>query len=559
MDYAGIAFFVYNRPYHTKQSIAALLKNECVSLSDLIIFSDGPKNEKNDVDVKKVRKFIHSIDKGFKSVSIVERDRNYGLANNMIDGINYVVNKYGKVIVVEDDTILHPGFILYMNTALNVYKKDEIVGGITGYLDPIQVNTSAIFFQRYPSCWGWATWKRSWDKFDINLRHSVLKIIENNEMHEFSFNGADLIVDQIENNLENDLFTYQIRWYASAFIHGMVFLHPSQSLIQNIGFDGTGDNCPNDNSLVNSNILNDEDKIPVTHIPLAESITIRKAYERYYNDALLEKSKIRKVLKLIKMNFLKFTKNRLSDIKRILKKYLYFAFRIMPETVLIILLTYYVKGKKLAMIYHSFGIDSYYYCIEKESFQKHIAVLRKLNAKFCSLDDYNKHSHDNDFKVLITFDDGFKSCIDSLDYLTINKIPSVLFLTTSFLDSQTQSYLSWSEIDKIAKNPIIEIGSHSINHMPMTALNLYDVENELNFSKKQIEEKLKLKINAFAYPYGDYNNEIQMISRKYYDYAFLSNDWNSFINNEKHSLSRLCLNKTHQSIKNFLAQILVFI
>jgi hypothetical protein len=65
MDYAGIAFFVYNRPYHTKQSIAALLKNECVSLSDLIIFSDGPKNEKNDVDVKKVRKFIHSIDKGF--------------------------------------------------------------------------------------------------------------------------------------------------------------------------------------------------------------------------------------------------------------------------------------------------------------------------------------------------------------------------------------------------------------------------------------------------------------------------------------------------------------
>ena len=107
MTYAPIALFTYNRADKTQRVVESLLQNAEAKFSDLFIFSDGPKTPEKKAGVEENRKYIHTIS-GFKSISIIEREKNWGLANSLIAGITEVINKYGRVIVVEDDLILSP-------------------------------------------------------------------------------------------------------------------------------------------------------------------------------------------------------------------------------------------------------------------------------------------------------------------------------------------------------------------------------------------------------------------------------------------------------------------
>ena len=111
MSYAPIALFTYSRADHTRSAVESLLRNAEAGESDLYIFSDGPKTVEKAAAVAENRRYIHTIT-GFKSINIVEREKNWGLANSLIAGITDVINKYGKVIVMEDDLIISPYFLL---------------------------------------------------------------------------------------------------------------------------------------------------------------------------------------------------------------------------------------------------------------------------------------------------------------------------------------------------------------------------------------------------------------------------------------------------------------
>ena len=101
---APIVLFVYNRLEHTLKTVSALLKNELNEKSDLIIYADGPKHESDIQKVNEVKNYINSIE-GFRHVKIIQRQKNYGLARNIVEGVTEVVNQYGKVIVLEDDCL----------------------------------------------------------------------------------------------------------------------------------------------------------------------------------------------------------------------------------------------------------------------------------------------------------------------------------------------------------------------------------------------------------------------------------------------------------------------
>ena len=169
MTYAPIALFTYNRADKTQRVVESLLKNAEAKFSDLFIFSDGPKTPEKKAGVEENRKYIHTIS-GFNSVHIIEREKNWGLANSLIAGITEVINKYGKVIVVEDDLILSPYFLQFMNEGLEKYKDDDRVGTITGFVPPIKDKLPETFFLKYFQCWGWATWKRAWDLLEGDAR-----------------------------------------------------------------------------------------------------------------------------------------------------------------------------------------------------------------------------------------------------------------------------------------------------------------------------------------------------------------------------------------------------
>ena len=163
---APIALFCYRRLDVLTQTVEALKNNILAKDSELIIFSDGYKNEDDKVGVENVREYLKTID-GFKSVKISEALQNKGLANSIIEGVTNVVDEYGKIIVVEDDILTSPYFLNYMNDALEMYENDDNVASISGYTYPIKTNEQS-FFIKGANCWGWATWKRSWDLFNPN-------------------------------------------------------------------------------------------------------------------------------------------------------------------------------------------------------------------------------------------------------------------------------------------------------------------------------------------------------------------------------------------------------
>jgi len=242
MIYAPIALFVYNRPAHTRRTVEALQKNALADESDLIIYSDAPKNTATEEAVREVREYIRAIS-GFKSVSIIERDKNWGLANSIIDGVTTVVNERGRIIVLEDDLVTSPYFLGYMNNALDMYKNDEKVMHISGYMFPIDVTgLQESIFLRNASCWGWATWDRAWKYFENDSEKLLVEFSEQS-IYRFNLDDAKDFWMQVEENSTGILNTWAIFWYASVFRNGGLCLHPKFSMVNNIGHDESGVHC----------------------------------------------------------------------------------------------------------------------------------------------------------------------------------------------------------------------------------------------------------------------------------------------------------------------------
>ena len=105
MILSPILLFVYNRPAHTRRCIESLSRNSLAVESELFIYADGAKDQTVADEVEEVRQYIRSV-KGFKKVTFIERNENWGLAKNIIDGVSTQVKKYGKVIVLEDDLVV---------------------------------------------------------------------------------------------------------------------------------------------------------------------------------------------------------------------------------------------------------------------------------------------------------------------------------------------------------------------------------------------------------------------------------------------------------------------
>lgn len=189
MDVAPIVLFVYNRPEHTRKSLESLRINHLAAESDLIIYSDEAKDERAVGKVKEVREIVHTLT-GFKSITVIERKTNMGLAKSIIDGVTAVVNKYGRIIVLEDDHVTSPYFLTYMNEGLEVYRDNTDVISIHGYMYPVDKTLPETFFLKGADCWGWATWKRGWDLFEPDGNLLLQELKSRSLLNAFDFDGT---------------------------------------------------------------------------------------------------------------------------------------------------------------------------------------------------------------------------------------------------------------------------------------------------------------------------------------------------------------------------------
>mgnify|MGYP000061752644 FL=1 len=236
---APITLFVYNRLSHTRQTVEALQKNELADCSDLSIFADGAKNQESISAVNDVREYIKTIG-GFKSVNIIERDENFGLANSIIHGVTKLCNEYGRVIVVEDDLVTSPFFLRYMNEALDIYANESAVASIHGYWYTVDSEMPETFFLRGASCWGWATWSHAWNIFQEDGQQLLDELKNKKLTRSFDLDGAMAYTQMLEDQIKGKNNSWAIRWHASTFLANKLQLSPGRSLVHNIGFDGSG-------------------------------------------------------------------------------------------------------------------------------------------------------------------------------------------------------------------------------------------------------------------------------------------------------------------------------
>lgn len=241
---APIILFVYNRIWHTQQTLNALLNNELAAESDLIIYSDGGKDNDSWAQVAVVRDYLDTIS-GFKSITIVHREHNWGLADNIISGVTETLNHHESVIVLEDDIVTSKYFLRYMNDGLSFYAQHDDVMHIGGYVPNIQFEGKEHFFlNRTMYCWGWATWRRAWQYFTRDIEKVDAQINSEHMIYEMNLQGYNPgVYEQFLANKAGKIKTWAIFWYLSIFLRNGLCLVPKQSFTHNIGNDSSGVHC----------------------------------------------------------------------------------------------------------------------------------------------------------------------------------------------------------------------------------------------------------------------------------------------------------------------------
>ena len=300
MNYAPIIVFAYDRPDHLSQTLGALAKNDLAKESVLYVYCDGPREwvsegvrelankrvrggnyitkrygkmhcTKEEYEaymqrIAEVRKVAKS-QTGFTEVHVIEREKNIGLADNIVGAVTEIVNQYGRVIAFEDDIVTTRGCLIYLNEALELYKDDEQVMHISAWMYPNKGQFPTTFFYDSPyPAGGWATWKRAWQHFNPDTADHVRFWQDN--WKDFDIEGENHLSKQLRMNLDGTLKTWYIKWYSSMRRMNGLCLYPGTAMSNNIGWDNSGET-----SLPNTryNVVNPAEYTKVERVPIVRN------------------------------------------------------------------------------------------------------------------------------------------------------------------------------------------------------------------------------------------------------------------------------------------------
>lgn len=239
---APTVVFAYNRPKHLRRVLSALAQNHGAENADVFVFVDGPKNEGGRAVHKEVISVAKRFDSSFNSMTLKVSEKNKGLAKSIIDGVGEIIERYGKVIVIEDDSVSAKSFLSFMNDALDFYKDDPEIWSIGGYTVPMTIPEDyahSVIKTGRSSSYAWATWKDRWDKIDWEVGDYGRFKKSVSARRRFNLWGSDRS-GMLDNQMNGAIDSWAIRFDYAMFKNNMYNIVPAQSLIQSIGRDGSG-------------------------------------------------------------------------------------------------------------------------------------------------------------------------------------------------------------------------------------------------------------------------------------------------------------------------------
>ena len=278
MKYAPIVLFVYKRPAETLKVLEALVANPEAAQSELFVYADGPKNEADKEKCLEVRNLVKNYH-GFGKITLYASDTNKGLANSIISGVSEILEKFDRVIVLEDDLVTSKYFLRFMNEALDKFEANDDICSIHAFSYPPVCIDIQYFLRRGADCWGWATWKRSWRLFSPDAKKLHKEIVTRKLSKLFDRNGAFPYTKMLKDQADGKIDSWAIRWYASAFLAEKYTLQSNVMLVENIGFGRESTHC---SSIKQKYKITLSDKpIVWEHLPMEESLESLKMYRRY--------------------------------------------------------------------------------------------------------------------------------------------------------------------------------------------------------------------------------------------------------------------------------------
>jgi hypothetical protein len=240
LKYAPIIVFAFNRPTHLRKTLAALSSCPESSGSDLIVFVDGPRSIR-DLDLVSQTVKVAQAAVGFRNLDVRTSQVNKGLANSIITGVSDVINRLGKVIVLEDDIIVSSAFLTYCNSALEKYEFVPEVASVHGYSLPLNPQITEPYFIRGADCWGWATWKDRWESIEWDPEVLLSYFKGNRKLSkQLDLSGSYPYLKMLKDQSKGLVDSWAIRWHVSMFLQNRLTLYPGVSLVRNIGLDGSG-------------------------------------------------------------------------------------------------------------------------------------------------------------------------------------------------------------------------------------------------------------------------------------------------------------------------------
>jgi hypothetical protein len=277
--FSPVALFAYRRPVHLDRTLKALQANPEVSQTELFVFCDGAKDASVASDVLSVRDIVRG-DLSFAAVHIVCRDGNIGLARNITEGVSHVLARHETVIVVEDDVVVSPFFLQFMNDALRCYRDKPRVGSVSGYSYPVSGPMPETYFIRGADCWGWATWRDRWQNYNPDGRELLAELKARSLIHAFDFDGVAGFSQMLEDQIAGKNNSWAILWHATCYLNDRLVLYPSRALAQNIGLEGSGTHCSTKDKIMEVSLS--ATPIAVGGIAVEESALAREAIRQFF-------------------------------------------------------------------------------------------------------------------------------------------------------------------------------------------------------------------------------------------------------------------------------------
>ena len=317
MAYAPVVAFCYNRPDKIKKILTTLAECAEARDTDLIVFSDGPRGLEDEEKVLKVRQELKKIT-GFKSITIEERKTNYGLAINLVDGIDRVLKQYTRAIICEDDILASPYFLKFMNKALDVYEPIKKIFTVAATL-PFETTTdyNRVIFGEVASCWGWAIWRDRWPLYERNVGKAYEELRDMDLRKRFNMGNRLNMGAAIDGNYHQTINTWAVFLNYAPIKHNLLNVYPPKTIVTNIGQDGSGTHGVVDSVITAVNIDVDalefptqnitEDLMPVL-IPALDKFNKKAEIEQYNQTVYLPKeppkkkkvSKLKRIIRILK-------------------------------------------------------------------------------------------------------------------------------------------------------------------------------------------------------------------------------------------------------------------